>query len=61
MAPAKPRILWATTHVTLRLTELPIFIEAGFEVVPEEANLTVLSYLEAQNYDNSSWDYYPKG
>lgn len=46
------RMFWACTHVTLRNVEVPILLDAGFEVVPEEVNLDFLVADEARLYDD---------
>ncbi|USN46727.1 MAG: hypothetical protein H6626_10985 [Pseudobdellovibrionaceae bacterium] len=55
----RPRMYWACTHVTLRMTEVPLLLEAGFEVVPEEVNIEALNYKESLDYDNPSSPFYP--
>lgn len=46
------RMFWACTHITLRNVELPILAEAGFEVLPEEVNVHVVSRADALIYDD---------
>ena len=45
-------MFWACTHVTLRNVELHILAKAGFEVLPEEVNVDVVSRADALAYDN---------
>lgn len=50
---ARPRrMFFACTHITLRQTEVPFWIEQGIEVVPEEVDTGVLTYTEALGYDD---------
>lgn len=51
LAPTR-RLFFGCTHVTLRATEVPIWIAAGLEVVPEEVDTGVLNRLEAEHYDD---------
>jgi len=45
-------MFFACTHITLRETELPFWLEQGVEVVPEEVDTGVLTYTEALGYDD---------
>lgn len=48
------RIYWCCTHVTLRKTELPVFLAHNVEIVPEEVRTSVLSSSEGRSYENES-------
>ena len=48
------RIFWACTHLTLRDTELPVFLDAGVEMIPEEVDCAVLDPVEAADYDDAN-------
>jgi FkbM family methyltransferase len=43
---------FACTHVTLRATEVPVWLEVGVEVIPEEVDTAVLNLSEALQYDD---------
>lgn len=47
-----PRMYFACTHVTLRATEVPVWLEAGLEVIPEEVDTAPLNVFEALQYDD---------
>lgn len=46
------RMYFACTHVTLRATEVPLWLKAGIEVVPEEVDTGMLNRLEGLLYDD---------
>ncbi len=46
------RMYFACTHVTLRATEVPLWLKAGIEVVPEEVDTGMLNRLEGLHYDD---------
>lgn len=51
------RLYWACTHTTLRNTEVPLLIDRGIEVIPEEANIDIVVAADAINYDrNEAFD-----
>lgn len=45
------RIYWACTHVTLRETEIPLLLDAGLEVIPEEPSESILTPQELKSYE----------
>ncbi len=47
-----PRMYFACTHVTLRATEVPVWLEVGVEVIPEEVDTAPLNLFEALRYDD---------
>lgn len=49
--PAK-RMYFACTHVTLRVTEVPVWLNLGMEVIPEEVDTANLNVFEALLYDD---------
>ena len=48
------RLFFACTHVALRASEVPIWLNVGFEVVPEEVDTGVLNRIEALSYDDAT-------
>jgi hypothetical protein len=45
------RMFWACTHVMLKITEIPMFVNAGLEVIPTEVTPNVMHEGEALKYD----------
>lgn len=54
---SKPRMLWVCPHLVLRYEEVPLFIEAGFEVIPSLGGSAYLAY--DSQYDDETNDMYP--
>lgn len=46
------RMFWACTHVMLKLTEIPLFLDLGIEIIPTEVTPNVMNYLEGIKYDD---------
>lgn len=46
------RMYWACTHTMLKLTEIPIFISLGVEIIPEEVIPSLLPDIEGMVYDD---------
>ncbi len=46
------RMYFACTHVTLRATEVPVWLDLGIEVIPEEVDTGSLNLFEALQYDD---------
>lgn len=46
------RMYFACTHVTLRATEVPVWLDMGMEVIPEEVDTGTLNVFEALQYDD---------
>lgn len=53
----KPRMLWVCPHTTLRYEEIPLFIDAGMEVIPS-IHYENYFWIEPQ-YDNEMDKMYP--
>lgn len=52
----RPRLLWAISHPTLVRAELPVLRRAGFDVVAEEPEPSVLRELDVVNYPDTRTD-----
>jgi hypothetical protein len=46
------RMFFGCTHVTLRASEVPVWLDVGMEVVPEEVDTCVMNRMEALTYDD---------
>ncbi|AEI41883.1 glycosyltransferase [Paenibacillus mucilaginosus] len=55
---AAPRIFWLCSHETLRYEEIPLFVEAGAEVIPCLGDPALLRF--DSHYDNESHLLYPQ-
>lgn len=53
----KPVMLWGCPHLVLRYEEVPLFIEAGAEVIPGFGDRNLLAF--DRNYDDESNELYP--
>jgi hypothetical protein len=58
---SKPRLLWAVTHQTLAKSDVPCFEAAGFEVVAEDPELSVIRDSDVFEYpivgeQGAEWD-----
>ncbi|WP_426454409.1 glycosyltransferase [Paenibacillus sp. S-38] len=54
---AAPRIFWLCSHETLRYEEIPLFLEAGAEIIPSLGDAALLRF--DSHYDNESHLLYP--
>ncbi|GIP55062.1 glycosyltransferase [Paenibacillus vini] len=54
----KPRLLWVCPHIVLRYEEIPLFVDAGAEVIPSLGEGPWLPY--DPHYDNELDDMYPQ-